>query len=728
MKYLDYSSLLTGPGLDLALFSTFRFDPDYFERRLLRCPGLAGARRIVVLMDGTQWSDLLRREPPTRFLNRHYLVAPVHQKSGVFHPKLALLISPSGGQVLCGSNNLTRAGCSSNLELLNAVPFDPGAADAEGALLAREAFAFFREASRHVVDPIRRIVTSWLDEVARDQPWLQALPRRSRQRRIALLHSYTGSLWDQLEEHLGTRSPRTFFVMAPFHDPGADSCRRLTRRWPRASVELAVQQGYTNLQPGALRKLASVRLTEVLATSRRLHAKLVAWSDSRSWGCLVGSANFTRPALDGPNTEACLLVSDIEDPTSTLFDRQLRRRPIGLGDFEPGSAEAADDPPENAAPLHIDAAVLVADDRLELNYSHGLGSSVTALRLEIRTPSEPRPRIAVPLCIAARAREVVRLPAGALTDAFGTVLATLSATAGGAVIRSAPVWIVQERHLTFEPADTRPGGRLKVEETGEGLTEILDEIGATQGIHGVIEYLQHLSIRFFDGSDGPRRRRTFRIAPRDSFVDDRPPDWLLGRRLEAATLGEALYEFVDRHMKLRLRKHATRGNINGMANFVDIFTTLTRLLLVYYRRGVVKRSRILQDFCRLIALATQGRQMEEEEFEGFLSSAFAKVGRDSALLQEVCDETNYLGVLRAALVVVQDIRTEAEPTGEGGGPPARPRDMLGTTAGLVRSALRDCRLAEPPAERVEEVLVWYGIPSAEEVARLLRELPPHAVQ
>jgi hypothetical protein len=38
--------------------------------------------------------------------------------TGVFHPKLHLLIRETGGQILCGSNNLTRSGCSSNLELL----------------------------------------------------------------------------------------------------------------------------------------------------------------------------------------------------------------------------------------------------------------------------------------------------------------------------------------------------------------------------------------------------------------------------------------------------------------------------------------------------------------------------------------------------------------------------------------------------------------------------------
>jgi hypothetical protein len=723
VKYLDYSSLLSGRGVDLALFSTFQFDPDFFERRLLRSEGLNGARRIVILMDGSQWSGLRGREAPARWLNRRYLVAPVFQPSGVFHPKLTLLISGTGGQVLCGSNNLTRAGCSSNLELLNVVPYEVADPDSEGALLAREAFAFFQHAKDQITEPLRRIVTSWIEEVAQAQPWLTSPSKGSSTRRIALVHSYSGSLWEQVEAHLSERSPRAFFVMAPFHDSRADSCRRLARRWPRASIELAVQQGYTNLQAESLRKLASVHLTEVVSSSRRLHAKLMAWRDSKRWGCLVGSANFTRAALEGPNTEACLLISEIEDPCSTLFDEQLKRRPIALDDFEPGPAEDSENEALKVERLRIDAAVLTAGNRLELCYSNDLGRTATALRLEIRTPVETRPRASVPLRIASRATDVAALPEGCLDEPHGIVLAMLSATVGDTIIRSAPVWIVQERHLTFEAAVATQSKRHQVEETGEGLTEVLDEIGASQGVHGVVEYLQHLSIRFYDGSEGIVGPRPFRIAPRDPFVDDRLPDWILALREPTSTLEETICDFVDRHERLRLHKHADRGNINGMPNFVDIFTTLTRLMLVYYRRGVVKRRRLIARYCNLIAVATDGRHTEEEEFKGYLSSTFVNIGRDCALLQEACDETGYLSKLRAALLIVQNIRSELEPKVDGGERPARPRDMLSVWAGLVGSTIRGCCLAEPQIEKVRQALIRYGIRNTGEVFRLLSELP-----
>lgn len=125
MKFSDFSSLLDSEPANIALLSTFQFDPDYFERRLLRrCASLLKARRIVVFMDGSEWTTLIRQDVRARWLNQRYLVVPVQRSTGVFHPKLSLMLFDGGGCVLCGSNNLTRSGCSSNLELLNSLPFE----------------------------------------------------------------------------------------------------------------------------------------------------------------------------------------------------------------------------------------------------------------------------------------------------------------------------------------------------------------------------------------------------------------------------------------------------------------------------------------------------------------------------------------------------------------------------------------------------------------------------
>jgi hypothetical protein len=148
MTFVEATDLYEGDPARLALLSTFQFDPAFFEKKLLHMPALAQARRIVVFMDAGQWSRLLEQDAPARLLNRRYLVVPVTVPQGVFHPKLTLLASPGRATVLCGSNNLTRAGTFSNLELLNSLSCEIGPDEDEETLgLAAESCGFSNSAA-----------------------------------------------------------------------------------------------------------------------------------------------------------------------------------------------------------------------------------------------------------------------------------------------------------------------------------------------------------------------------------------------------------------------------------------------------------------------------------------------------------------------------------------------------------------------------------------------------
>ena len=143
MKFLDFTTLLETEPSNLAALSTFQFDANFFEQRLLRCSALSKARRILVFMDASQWFNLLRQDIPARWLNRRYLVVPVRPPKGVFHPKLNLMVREDGGLVQCGSNNLTRSGCASNLELLNSFSVNLDEENEESVRLAQEPTAHY---------------------------------------------------------------------------------------------------------------------------------------------------------------------------------------------------------------------------------------------------------------------------------------------------------------------------------------------------------------------------------------------------------------------------------------------------------------------------------------------------------------------------------------------------------------------------------------------------------
>ena len=724
MKFLDFTTLFDTEPASLAVLSTFQLDPDFFERRLLRCPALVRARRILVFMDARQWFHLLSQDVPARFLNRRYLVVPVRRSKGVFHPKLNLLIRELGGQVQCGSNNLTRSGCSSNLELLNSFSFDLEGEGEEAIRIAQEAFVFFKHACDDAKEETGRIARQWLEEMTGMAPWLTAPLPQNDNRSVRLLHTYEGSLWDRLETILNHSPPDKLLVISPFYDPDGEMVKRVYQRWPRCQIELIVQQRTTNLPVSPLKKLRKrVSLSELRNSSRRLHAKLVGWKSPNGIGCLVGSANFTTAAYDARNIETCLQVFDAAAFIESLFDKQLGTRPISFEDFEPGTESESGTLEEESINLRLTSALLTADGKLRLDYRNCLEPKATSIRLALRTPGEQRPRAFITVPNRQSGTATVTPPDTALLDAHGTIFASLIAEAENYRVESSPVWVIQEGRLTYEPSGERASSpKSKIEETGEGLTEFLEELGNRDGAAAVIEYLHHLNIRFHDGGERLRGQKKFRLRIRDPFHPDVAPEWLLQAKADTQNLAEAIYEFVDRHEKHRLRRHAKRGNANGMENFLDIFTALVRLLYVYLSRGVVHRHMFIERLCNYLAVATSGIESDDDYTKGYLRTVYENLGGDTGYLQEVCDDLNFLGHLRAALLIVQKVRFVPGEQVKWGSSPKFPSNCLPSIKDKLNGTINKLGLKEPSKVEVMKAMDEHKMFSASELAEFGKEI------
>jgi hypothetical protein len=505
----------------------------------------------------------------------------------------------------------------------------------EEMLLANETFGFFRRAADDTDEEVGRIAREWLDETAASFPWLADAPDLSEVRGVRLIHTYDGSIWKRFVETLGDASPKQLVVLSPFHDANGEMMHRIRKQWPRCKIEFLVQQGYTNLPIAEIKKSRSwIELAEVENQKRRLHAKLLAWESADQQGCLVGSANFTAAAFDGRNVEACLLVADTNGRVSALFDKELRKRKIKFADFEPGTEEEPEPETTQIPGLRISSAVLLASGQLRVSYAHNLDEEPTALRVAVRGRGEQRPRASMKVSNQKKATETVTLPESALADSHATLLASLIVELPSGRLESMPVWIVQEDRLTYEPGDGSSGTQRKIEDTGEGLLDFLDDLGRREGMSAVIDYLRRLNIRFQDGAGGLRGRRRFRLVIRDPFQADTAPEWLIIAKTQSDDLEAAIYDFVDRHEKGCLRRHAARGNINGMDNFVDIFTTIIKLLYTNYLRSVVKRGRLIGYVTSLIEIATSGDQEKNDPTDGYLFlAAITKFCRKPATRQ-----------------------------------------------------------------------------------------------
>ena len=389
MRSADFRTLLDRCPADVALFSTYAFQPTYFERSLLNSRALANARRIVVLMDGSQYHQLQRDVEPTQHLNHRYLLVPVFRKAGVFHPKLHLLASSTRAMVFCGSCNLTQPGCTHNLEMLNAIQIEveEGQRAPATVSLAQQTLAFFEEAIGDSDSRAAKLATDWLEDLKEEVAWLRSTTRQRKvDGALRLVHSLGGAIWPQIRERIGDGAVERVTALSPFYDRELAVVKMMRDAWPDCEIRIVAQQHTSNLPTQMFRAFAPrpelFALTE--HQERRLHAKVLTIETANRTYIVAGSANFTRQAWDGTNVEACLVWDTDEEVESGLFDEALRLQRIAPENFASGTeGPPAPDPQAEGGRLYLSEAVLESAGRIRIDYgmdSALLGGEVT-LRL-----------------------------------------------------------------------------------------------------------------------------------------------------------------------------------------------------------------------------------------------------------------------------------------------------------------------------------------------------------
>ena len=663
MKYIDFSGLFDLGGIELALLSTFNFDPDYFERRLLAETSLADARRIAVFMDCGQWHQLLSEDIPARLINQRYLVVPVRHSPGVFHPKLHVCLSGEEARVLCGSGNLTRAGCTHNLELTNSVPVgwgkDGGAFGS--AELADQALRFFETAADRSDGDAGVIAKKWIQHYRQAVGWksrVKASGGKSSDLQVELLHSYDGKLWDRLVESLGVVAPDRLLVISPYFDEDAALIRRARKAWPHCRLEIVAQQTTSTLPIAAIKKArCGLSLFELTNASRRLHAKLVAWESNGASGCIVGSANFTTAAWDGLNVEACLYLRDASKRVEALFDSKFPRKAIKLDDFMSGN-EIEPRPHEGEAhALVLESAVVDSKGHLGIVYKCDVTPLPKVLTMRIRLGDARRSPIDTAFHVSDGTKAKMPFPEEARADSRNSLSGSLVVEVDGKHVESVPVWIIQENQLTHETPEVEAGkGKTDKRQAGFDLPEVLEEKRLIGGLAAVIEYLNGFTISF---SDGTKRLGMGydRWGRNDPFHEDELPAWVKRWDSPGTDLREALCKFARRHEDKCLSKYAERGNIGAMDNFLDTFVAIVRLLFVFYMRKVVERSVLLRHILTCIEIATTGFETTCRSSRGYLVTSHLKYSEG---LPEECEALNFAGTLYAALVVAHVLSHELE--------------------------------------------------------------------
>ena len=124
----------------------------------------------------------------------------------------------------------------------------------------------------------------------------------------------------------------------------------------------------------------------------------------------------------------------------------------------------------------------------------------------------------------------------------------------------------------------------------------------------------------------------------------------------------------------------------------------------------------------LIEVATSGREDGDDPTDGYLYSVYENLGGDHEILQDACDEMNFPGELRAALLIAQKVRFVPGEESAYGAAPTRPKDVLRPWSDVIRNSLAEVETEEPRTENVKTALEAYNVFSNEEAREFLEEL------
>jgi hypothetical protein len=673
MKSLDLLEQFDKGAAEFGFVATYEFDPQFFERRILAKRTFGSAERLVIFMDRGRYQELINIGLQCQGFNRRYLVVPMDRAPQVFHPKLYLALGDKRSDGMIGSSNCTNAGIAFNVELCSTfsiVADKPGPDEAEARSILKQIYEALKVFAADS-GVLREVLEAEYFKTAEDRfPWLRT-PATDPSTRVELIHSHHTPIWPEVVRRLVGRKVRKVTVLAPFYDRDLGFLRLIRKQWPQASLTVVAQPDYATLAGNKLAKLFDSNKHQLLQAipprGRRLHAKAFGFETDSGTFWLCGSPNATCAAFDGRNTEAALWIHTKERSDLLLRECGFETKKIHPSDFtsseeqEPRSEEAI------AGAMALVSAVLSETGTLECE----LESPFVArgLSVRVRNANEAFPVFSIPVRGLPKGKVGVHLDEIQIAQIRGAAVCELSGFgANGEAAVSNPVALVQLFQLLRE-RPVKQSGRdplRRIEESGEDLIPYVDGLGSARD---AIRFFNSCNIRFFDGESSPHQQRRDLWKPRDPFKPDTPPSWLnLPAGGTAEELRNAILEFVERHQRQKLYRHVRRGNVNGLANFLDIFRTLNGLLLAYHGRilggdgPIIPFGFVTYNIMTNVELLIGPMKQNEEpvfEGDGFVAAVKRNVPGDLDTLRERLQDEHVPEMLMAATEAMVSVRQSA---------------------------------------------------------------------
>lgn len=570
-----------------AVLCTFSFDPQFFEGYCLeRLRALEENNNISVILDQRVHDKILSAPPVDwpRLANIRYLLHPV-RVPGAFHPKVFLLASKDHGLLIIGSANFSKAGLTSNAELVQVFQF-------ERKKRERELY-IFQSAMRFIQAVAERWPSADLDsnlrELLGEADWLSVEGGPS-SGPLRLIHSLSRPIWDQLVEDLDGHVD-SLHVLSRFFDATPSPLSRVCATVAPKRIVLWTQNGRTTMTPAWFEHelvrngIATIRSVHISDDNhpQPLHAKAIVIRQGARSRLAFGSANFTTSGLlsaaSNANVEVMLVLDDFratEEDVARLFDPCECARGLTKGELVTESREPL--PP--SAPfgdVEVHEAVLLQDRHLECRCTFH------------KTPMASEAMIGVLAAVDGGARRIqlIRSTHGLTAvldenDASRCADATTVFYVEYGTQCSNRVLLTNLRDMASGRSQRRERRVREAQRSAAQFAAMLEELLATDDSEALKSFLTYCNIHMVEESRPfvPRMARP-QILPVDHWRS-------LGVRNlhEYATLHEAALGFCERHL-FRMKRHCRRASLAGIPNFMHMALSIARVMDAQVERLLV---------------------------------------------------------------------------------------------------------------------------------------------
>ena len=336
MKQLNRRNVLEILGNDkrryhTCLMTAYTFDFLFFERRVLPVLRGTGIKNINVFVDKKELASSVEMAGPKSFAGHHAYSLIDLASTGVFHPKIMLLIGKSEGMLVVGSGNLTGSGLSSNDEIWSAFHFKDVAHP--HAVLFAQAWNYISRWFSNARG-VHQVKLSW---ILRDAPWIKELSNSSEAAEIGdvrygFVHNGTNdNHWSALTD-LSFKADKMTLV-APYYDQDGKTIEALIKLFLPKSTACIVDDsiGKPPLKFGMARNdVAFYRWQDCIKREDefkgRLHAKMIHLINGDEEVLYLGSANITVQALGEKhaNDEAGIILRRAKTKSNWLEELGIK--------------------------------------------------------------------------------------------------------------------------------------------------------------------------------------------------------------------------------------------------------------------------------------------------------------------------------------------------------------------------------------------------------------------